>query len=64
MKIKYVHPDELSKGKMVAGNEKKYTKVIDWTPVVKEWVGIGWIEIGPPSTDDLKKYPVVRRTLE
>lgn len=61
-KIKYIDPDELSSARMAGGNEKKYTKIIDWAPVVKEWVGIGWIEVGPAEAEDIRKYPVVRRT--
>ena len=43
---------------MVNGNEKKYKIVID-NGIVKEWVGIGWIEIRKATKAD--KYPIVKR---
>jgi hypothetical protein len=55
---KTVLRSELSKLKMVAGNERKYRKVIvDRT--VMEWVGIGWIILRPASGMDHDKFPVV-----
>lgn len=54
--MKTVKRSELSNIRMVAGNEKKYQKII-LDGVVKEWVAIGWIEIDDyPDTD---KYPTV-----
>ncbi len=44
---------------MVAGNEKKYKKVIDTDGKVKEWVGIGWVEIDE-KPDKRKHWLVVR----
>ena len=55
-----VKATELSKLRMVAGNEKIYDAVID-EGVLKEWVGIGWIDIGPATEEDHKKYPTVVR---
>ena len=55
-----VKATELSKLRMVAGNEKIYDAVID-EGVLKEWVGIGWIDIGPAAEEDYEKYPVVTR---
>jgi hypothetical protein len=52
--MKTVKRSELSNMKMVAGNEKKYDAVIV-DGVVKEWVGIGWIETD--AKPDPKKYP-------
>lgn len=49
---------ELTNLRMVVGNEKKYSVVII-DGVVKEWVGIGWIEIRKPTEEDLKTLPVV-----
>lgn len=49
---------ELTNLRMVAGNEKKYSVVVI-DGVVKEWVGIGWIEIRQPTAEDLKTLPVV-----
>uniref|UniRef100_A0A6M3IMZ0 Uncharacterized protein n=1 Tax=viral metagenome TaxID=1070528 RepID=A0A6M3IMZ0_9ZZZZ len=50
---------ELSNLKMVAGNEKKYQKVIDSDGKVIEWVGIGWIEIKAAEPNDYNLYPVI-----
>ena len=43
---------------MAAGNEKKYSIVII-DGVKKEWVGIGWIDIGKPTVKDKITYPTV-----
>ena len=43
---------------MVAGNERKYRKVI-LDGRVKEWVGIGWIDLGVPSDADRLLLPEV-----
>ncbi len=42
---------------MVVRNEKKLNKVIHERKI-KEWVGIGWIDLTEPSFNDLKKYPI------
>jgi hypothetical protein len=55
-----VKATELSKLRMVTGNEKIYDAVID-EGVLKEWVGIGWVEHGPATEKDYEKYPVVTR---
>ena len=55
-----VHARELSKRAMAAGNEVKYAIVID-EGTVKEWVGIGWVELREALPDDIGKYPVVTR---
>lgn len=55
-----VHARELSNLKMVEGNEDKYSIVID-DGVLKEWVGIGWIELRPAIKADCEKYPTVDR---
>lgn len=49
---------ELTNLRMVAGNEKKYSVVII-DGVVKEWVGIGWIEIREPTEEDRKTLSTV-----
>jgi hypothetical protein len=46
---------------MVNGNEELYKVVID-NGYVKEWVGIGWIELRKATPGDLKKHPTVERT--
>jgi hypothetical protein len=53
MKIK---TSELSSLRMAAGNEKRYPIVIH-NGTVKEWVGIGWIELRKATDDDCKRYP-------
>lgn len=50
---------QLSNLRMVASGELKgITKVIDGG-VVKEWVGIGWITLEPPTDEERKTLPVV-----
>lgn len=49
---------ELSNLRMVAGNEKKYSKVVI-DGKLKEWIGIGWIELRDATADDRKRYPEV-----
>jgi hypothetical protein len=58
--MKLIAPKELSNIAMVNGNEKKYKIVID-LGILKEWVGIGWIELRKATTKDLKTYPAVER---
>lgn len=43
---------------MVNGNERKFDRVIHGG-VVKEWVGIGWIETGEPTAEELETLPHV-----
>ena len=56
-----VSAKELSIANMVDANEYKYSRVID-NGVVKNWVGIGWIEEGKATEDDRTKYPTVSRS--
>lgn len=44
---------------MVVRNEKTISKVIH-DGVVKEWVGIGWITLGPAKATDYLKIPQVK----
>ncbi len=53
--IMKVKRSELSNFKMVSGNENKYSIIID-SDIVKEWVGIGWIELRNATKEDYKKY--------
>jgi hypothetical protein len=46
---------------MVNKNEDKYKVVID-NGFVKEWVGIGWIEIRKATPGDFRKIPEVIRS--
>ena len=52
---------ELNSVAMAQGNEHKYSIVID-EGVVKEWVGIGWIELRKARPEDTEKYPTVERS--
>ena len=49
----------LSNFKMAAGNEKRISKVI-LDGMLKEWVGIGWVDLRRATAADLKKYPTVK----
>lgn len=49
---------ELSNTRMVAKNEQKYATVID-KGIVKDWVGIGWIDIREADESDYNSIPVV-----
>ena len=49
---------ELNPWRMVSGNEDTYPVVIDGGRR-KDWVAIGWIDIGPATDEDLATYPVV-----
>lgn len=56
-----VEARELSLLAMVGGKEGKYRIVVD-KGVVKQWVGIGWIELRKATETDLDTYPVVVRS--
>lgn len=45
--------------RMVAGGEARHPVVID-DRTVKEWVGIGWIDLRRATADDYTKYPTVK----
>ena len=51
---------ELTNMAMVNGNESLYKVVID-NGFVKEWVGIGWLDLRKATPEDFKKYPTVTR---
>lgn len=57
--MKEIERSELSNLKMVAGNELKYTKIIDDT-ILKHWVGIGWIDVRKTTKNDYKIYPTIK----
>ena len=59
--IQLIPAKELSNIAMVNGNESIYKIVID-NNIVKEWVGIGWIDLRTATPEDLNKYPHVLRT--
>lgn len=56
--MKTVKRSEVSNLRMVAGNEKKYTHIID-DGVLKAWVGIGWITVRQATDEDLKSHPTL-----
>lgn len=57
---KRIHAQNLSNLKMVAGMERKITRVIDGD-ALKEWVGIGWIELRKATPRDRRTYSQVKR---
>lgn len=50
---------ELSTLRMVAGNEKRISKVIDPKGQLREWVGFGWIDIRKATETDRMAYPTM-----
>lgn len=58
VRAKTVKRSQLSNIRMTTGGEDKYSKVI-LDGNVRQWVGIGWVDEGPASADDKKKYPTV-----
>ncbi len=59
MKVK---ASELSKLRMTAGNENRYSKVIQDGRLL-QWVGIGWIDLGAATEEDCSNYPEVERKI-
>lgn len=57
--MKKVKRSELTNFKMVAGNDEKYECVVV-NGRLKEWVGIGWIDVRAATPNDLKRYPEVK----
>lgn len=57
--MKTVKRSDLQAWKMVAGNEDVYNRVVD-NGVLKEWVAIGWIDIGTATEEDKATYPTVQ----
>jgi hypothetical protein len=55
---KHILRKELSKAKMLAGNENIISAVI-MDGIVHRWVGIGWVEEGPPNAKQKKDLPTV-----
>lgn len=53
-----VKRSELDAWRMLDGNELFYPIVID-DRTVKEWIGVGWIDLRRATTDDLAKYPLI-----
>jgi len=61
MKKRTIKRSELSTISMVAGKEKRIKCVLMPPQVLHRhrWVGIGWVDEGPATEADLKKYPTV-----
>lgn len=59
MKVK---ASELSKLRMTAGNENRYSKVIQDGRLL-QWVGIGWVDLGTATKEDYSNYPEVEREI-
>ena len=55
---KTISRSELSNLRMVAGNEKKYSRII-LNGHVHNWVGFGWVDEGPATDEDSRNYPTV-----
>lgn len=56
-KLEFINITDLRTISMVTKNGKKYQTVIH-AGIIKDWVGIGWIELGKPTKEDFKKYPI------
>jgi hypothetical protein len=56
---RYIKAEECRIISMVAGNEKKFDKIIH-NGLIKQWVGIGWVTEGPADSTDCDKYPIVK----
>lgn len=57
-KLEFINITGLRTISMVTKNEKKYQTVIH-AGVIKDWVGIGWIELKMATKEDFKKHPIV-----
>lgn len=56
---KPVDAARLTNLKMTAGGEAKLKRVVQGG-ILKEWVGIGWIEVRAATRSDRKRYPEVK----
>jgi hypothetical protein len=59
--MKTITRDEISTLAMTSGGEKKLRKVIDGG-VVWLWVGIGWVDEGPPTPQQKRRLHHVIET--
>ena len=57
--MKNIRRSEVTNIRMVARNEKKYSRII-MNNHVHNWVGFGWIDEGKATTKDKQKYPEVK----
>jgi hypothetical protein len=56
IKLKLIDPEMCA-----SWREKAPEYVIEFVPVIKHNVGIGWVQEGGAELEDFKKYPVVKR---
>lgn len=54
-----VHRDQLAPWCMIAGNEDIYHTVVDGDRL-KQWVAIGWIDVGMATAEHRALYPTVK----
>ena len=54
-----VSRNDLTTWKMVTGNEDTYSTVIDGDRL-REWVGIGWIDVGMATDEHRAIYPTIK----
>lgn len=55
--MKTITIDQVSTARMVAGNENKFSTIVH-DGKVKQWVGIGWIDLRPATDQDRERFPV------
>lgn len=58
-----VKRSQLTNKAMSNGGEEVITKVIDYSVppgVLKNWVGIGWVDERLPTEEDKQNYPVIQ----
>ena len=58
-KPKPVSYRDISSISMTSGKEKSLSMVIHGG-ILKQWVGIGWIDLRTAKKDDFEKYPEVK----
>lgn len=57
--VRQISREALSNIRMTTGGEKRIDAVIlDGT--VRRWVGIGWVDEGPPTPRQLRTLPTVK----
>ncbi len=61
--MKTIAREQLSNLHMTAGGEKRCSVVIDGDRV-KEWVGIGWIDLRKATAKDRRLFPAVTPNAE
>ena len=59
MKFKTIDPSEI--GSIALAFKKTPDAVIEFMPMVKRNVGVGWVTERQADVEDFKKYPIVLR---